>query len=86
MINKTPQTCLKCQTDHLPFQKLTDTQLNAEYQNITAPTNDPKRPQCKICSKTIARNHRKISCQSCKSFVHIICNLTDVRTRLILRG
>ena len=38
------------------------------------------KPQCKICTKTIAKNHRKIACQVCNLFVHIRCNQTDVKT------
>ena len=78
-LNKTPQTCIKCQTENVPLQNLSDTQSNVESLNISVPTNVPDKPQCKICSKTIAKNHRKISCQSCKSFVHISCNETDVK-------
>ena len=79
-LNKTPQTCLKCQTETLPFHNLTDTQLNTENQNFTEPSNTLCKPKCKICLKTVATNHRKITCQSCNSFVHIKCNQTDVKT------
>ena len=78
--NKIPQTCLKCQVKGLPFQDLSDTQFSAENQNIILPSSIACKPQCKICTKTIAKNHRKISCQACSSNVHIKCNQTDVKT------
>ena len=81
-IDKSPQTCLRCQSSSLPFQNLSDTQFDAENQNITVPpiTVTSPKPKCKICTKTIAKNHRKVSCQSCNLLVHIACNQTDVKT------
>ena len=78
--NKIPQTCLKCQVKILPFQDLSDTQFSAENQNLILPPSIAGKPQCKICTKTIAKNHRKISCQACSSDVHFKCNQTDVKT------
>ena len=77
---KSPQTCLRCHTNNLPFQNLSETQFIAETQDITMPPVVPSKPKCQICTKTIAKNHRRISCQSCKFFVHITCNQTDVKS------
>ena len=79
-IDKITQTCLKCLTENLPYQNLIDTQFRAENHDISMPSSVLSKPQCKICTKTIAKNHRKISCQLCSSYVHIKCNQTDVKT------
>ena len=73
ILDKIPQTCLKCQTNNLPFQNLPDSHFIAVNQNITIPASTvaPSKPKCKVCTKTIAVNHRKITCQSCQLSVHI---------------
>ena len=38
--------------------------------------------KCNICNKTIAKNHRHISCSHCKEKTHINCNRTDIDTYL----
>ena len=40
---------------------------------------NPKHP-CKICSKTIAKTHRKVKCITCNFKIHIKCNNTDPST------
>ena len=40
---------------------------------------NPKHP-CKICSKTIAKTHRKVKCKTCNFRIHIKCNNTDPST------
>ena len=36
--------------------------------------------KCGGCEKTIARNHRYVTCNSCKSNLHIKCNKTDEKS------
>ena len=67
-----------CQTENLPFNNLTNTQLFAENHTIH-PIVNPKI-QCDICTRTIAKNHRKIKCEVCNNQRHIKCNQTDVKT------
>ena len=82
-----PQTCIKCKTEILPFQNLSDTQFSDEINIIHASTSINPKIQCGICTKTIAKNHRKIKCQSCNTQVHIKCNQTDVKTyKSIING
>ena len=40
---------------------------------------NPKFP-CRVCQKTIAKNHRKVKCHNCNFRLHIKCNKTDVKT------
>ena len=40
---------------------------------------NPKYP-CGVCKRTIAKNHRKITCYKCNYRVHIKCNQMDVKT------
>ena len=40
----------------------------------------PKKAQCYICLRTIAKNHRFIDCNTCINKAHIACNQTDVLT------
>ena len=54
------------------FQSITQ-----NFEDISVHHNKPK-PKCAVCSKTIAKNHRKILCEICNCQVHIKCNLTDV--------
>ena len=35
---------------------------------------------CGVCNKTIARNHKAISCCICNLKIHIKCNRTDIKT------
>ena len=37
---------------------------------------NPKHP-CRVCSRTIAKTHRKVRCKTCNYRIHIKCNLTD---------
>ena len=72
--NNIPQTCFKCQSQNLPFNTLSDNQLSLIlHKNVC-------EKSCKICRRTIAKNHRFIHCQTCDLKVHIKCNLTDVKT------
>ena len=65
----------------MPFQSLTDSQFSAENKTLVIETLPPKPiKKCPVCTKTIAKNHRHINCQSCKLQVHIACNQTDVKT------
>ena len=41
--------------------------------------NNPKYP-CDICTKTVGKNHRFITCNLCNYKVHIKCNETDEKT------
>ena len=42
--------------------------------------NNQQKFSCNICSKTIASNHKKVSCMCCKQFSHIKCNKIDYKT------
>ena len=75
-----PQMCFPCQSLKLPFQNLTDTQFSAENKGITFTNNTIPKTCCGICTKTIAKNHRNIKCQTCNCLVHIKCNQTDVKS------
>ena len=37
-------------------------------------------PECCVCHKKIAANHKKLECNTCRSFVHIRCNKTDPKS------
>ena len=74
-----PEICFLCQTNILPFQNLTNTQFTAESDVILQTVTHPIT-HCGICTKTVAKNHRKIKCQLCNCQVHIKCNQTDVKT------
>ena len=65
----------------MPFQQLTNLQFIIENktQNIEVLPLRAKM-KCIICKKTIAKNHRHLNCESCKSQVHIKCNETDEKT------
>lgn len=69
------------QDNDLPFQKLSDTQFIVENSAINfTPLTPITKKSCEICTKTIAKNHRHITCQSCHVHVHIKCNNTDTKT------
>ena len=76
MTENLPQICFQCQDQTIQVQKYSNKQASGEScNNMTIP-----KVHCGICTKTIAKNHRKIICQVCKSHIHIKCNNTDVNT------
>ena len=72
--------CIKCKPDNFPFQALSDIQFFAENNTIKHPTTSSTKTKCGGCTKTIAKNHRKIICQFYNTHCHIKCNNTDVKT------
>ena len=44
---------------------------------ICRPEKFKDKMKCGVCEKTIAKNHRHITCNTCKSNLHIKCNKTD---------
>ena len=34
---------------------------------------------CSVCSKNVQNNHRAICCDVCDQWVHVRCNLLDVK-------
>lgn len=74
--------CINCKPDNFPFHDLSDVLFLAESSNkipishVVAHT----RIKCFSCTKTIAKNHRKIKCNFCKNNFHIKCNKTDIKT------
>ena len=65
-----PQVCFKCESQNLPFSNLSNNQFPLTLQIKS-------EKSCKICKRTIAKNHRFINCQKCNAKVHIKCNQTD---------
>ena len=68
------------QPNDIPFSHISDTQFQSIVHNFEElpVSKNISKPKCTFCSKTIAKNHRKIVCEICKCQVHIKCNLTDV--------
>ena len=71
--------CLNCKPDNFPFHNLSDVQFLAA--NMIDPIiNDHPKIKCFECTKTIAKNHRKLKCNFCHNHFHIKCNGTDLKT------
>ena len=47
---------------------------------LTCKNKQTIKHKCNICKRTIAKNHRNITCSTCKSKVHIKCNGADSNT------
>ena len=75
-----PQICLQCRMQVVPPQKTQDSQNSSVRDSISGQSFSNLKIKCSECKKTIAKNHRYINCQSCKSDVHITCNQTDAKT------
>ena len=81
-LQSTLTLCLDCKPENFPFQNLSDVLFLAEFSNKISPSPKGSSPRvkCQACTKTIAKNHRKIQCHFCNSFIHIKCNRTDTKT------
>ena len=87
-----PAICSSCQndisdthqpqSDSMPFSSISDTSFRTIIHDYTTleDSKNFKKITCSLCNKTIAKNHRRISCDECYTSVHIKCNLTDVTT------
>ena len=73
--DKMSTICISCQPNNIPFMGLNDLDFIDINNNSPILTH---KIHCSICTKTIAKNHRKINCNSCNSYVHIKCNQMDV--------
>ena len=92
-----PEICKECtniapdthQSTHMPFSHISDTQFKSlvqDFEDIPV-SKYTQKPKCAVCTKTIAKNHRKIHCETCNCQVHIKCNLTDVSSyNKIIKG
>ena len=49
---------------------------------LTCKNKNSIKYKCNICKKTIAKNHRHISCSHCKEKSHINCSNIDTDTHL----
>ena len=78
---KEVDSCLKCLEESLPFHTLEDqnfsSTLGNSKKNADGQKDDNHKVQCISCRKTIAKNHRKLNCLTCKNSIHIKCNNTD---------
>lgn len=84
-----PEICYLClnnnsdidqlQSDCMPFSTISETSFRATIHDYQTPRDSiNQKITCTLCNKTIAKNHRKISCDECNNIVHIKCNHTDV--------
>ena len=59
---------------HTKCQRISKSEYKV-YQNNPKLTFECKLCKtCSVCDKTIAKNHKKLECKSCKKYAHIKCN------------
>ena len=68
------------QVNTMPFSSISDTAFRTLNHDLHPHNTTLTKIPCAVCSKTIAKNHRKIVCEACNNQVHIKCNHTDVTT------
>ena len=68
--DKMSTICISCQPNNIPFMGLNDLDFIDINNNSPILTH---KIHCSICTKTIAKNHKIINCNSCNSYVHIKC-------------
>ena len=77
------QVHIKCNNTNVKtFNKIIKENLPQFCKNCQ-PADDTtqiSKISCGVCTKTIAKNHRRIQCNLCNSSVHIKCNKTDPKT------
>ncbi len=73
------QAHIKCNdTDVVTYNKIKTENLT-QYC-LTCKNKQLIKHKCNVCKRTIAKNHRHITCSNCNTKIHIKCNGTDATT------